>query len=477
MQGLDYAVMAIYGAVVLGIGIWANRRQKNAEDYFLGGRKMRWWAVGISLVATSFSSASLIGGTGVGYAIGVDWIQLQIGDLVALLIVMAFFLPYFAAQPITTAYEWLERRFGRRARVLGSVLFLAQTAVRASFLVYGPALALQAVLGWSIEMSIVVSATAAILYSACGGIAAVVWTDCIQFGVILVAVIATLGVVAGDVPGGARAILDYADEHGRLNAVTVEFNPKSNFNLVGALVPYMVLALSLFGTGQQAVQRFLSCPDLRSARKAALTGWFAGSLALGICLLLGVAIHAWENLAPAGAAFEIDKGDKVLPAFLVQRMPAGLAGLMLSAIFAASMSSLDSAVHSMSTSFMVDIVRRDSLRLARICTVVIGFIATLGALVAAESETTLLQTMVAWLGLFAGPLLGLFLLGMLSARVRERAALIAVVLGLLYAFGLYAFKAVLPFHPLWLAPLSCAVTLGAGFAMTFPQAFRRSVAT
>ena len=234
------------------------------------------------------------------------------------------------------------------------------------------------------------------------------------------AVIATLGVVVGDVPGGLGAIIDFASKEGRLDPVSFEFNPRSIFNLTGSLVPYMVLALSLFGTGQQSVQRFLACADLSSARKAALTGWFAGTIALGTCLLLGVAIHAWTHLAPVAAEFHVDKGDKVLPAFLVQRMPAGLAGLMLAAIFAASMSSLDSAIHSMSTCFLVDIARRKNLRLARLCTVVIGIIATVGALAAAEAETTLLQTMVTWLGIFAGPLLGLFLIGMTTRKPAEK---------------------------------------------------------
>ena len=464
MQTADVVVMVLYGAVVIGIGVWANRRQKNSDDYFLGGRNLKWWAVGISLIATSFSSASLIGGTGFGYSNGLGYLQWQIGDLIAILIVCAVFLPFFAAQPITTAYEWLEKRFGRRARVVGSLLFLAQTAVRASVLVYGPALAIQAVLGWSVESSIVLSAAAAIAYSAFGGIAAVVWTDCIQFAVILFAVIAALFMVGSDVPGGFGAIVDHAKEHERLQAVNFEMNPKSPFNLLASVVPYMFLALSLFGTGQQAVQRFLSCSDLKSARRAALTGWLAGTIALAITLTLGVAIFAWQELAPAAGEFALDKGDEVLPKFLVARMPAGLAGLMLAAIFAASMSSLDSAVHSMSTSFLVDIVRRRDLRLARIATVVIGVIATFGALAAARSESGLLVTMASWLAYFAGPMLGLFLLGMLT-KVRESDALIGVAAGALLVLVLAWFRTELPFHRLWLCPIATVATLATGISV------------
>jgi len=461
MQAADVVVMVLYGAVVLGIGAWANRRQKDSEDYFLGGRRMRWWAVGISLVATSFSSASLIGGTGFGYSHGLGYLQWQIGDLLALLIVCALFLPFFAAQPITTAYEWLERRFGRAARLAGSLLFLAQTAVRASILVYGPALAIRAVLGWSVEASILLSAAAAVAYSAFGGIAAVIWTDCIQFGVIVVAVVGALYLVGGDVPGGFGAIWEHAEDYDRLTAVSLEADAMSPFNLWASLGAYMFLALSLFGTGQQAVQRFLSCEDLKSARRAAITGWLAGTIALTVTLVLGVAIHAWASLAPAAEGFALETGDEVLPVFLVQRMPAGLAGLLLAAIFAASMSSLDSAVHSMSTSFLVDVLGRRDLRVARVGTVVVGAIATLGALLAARSETGLLVTMATWLGVFAGPMLGLFLLGMLT-KATERQALLGVGAGALYAVTLGALRNALPMHVLWICPLTALLTFCVG---------------
>jgi SSS family solute:Na+ symporter len=480
LAALDWIVMALYGAVVIAIGWVANRRQKDSEDYFLGGRRLRWWVVGISLIATSFSSASLIGGTGFGYATGMRWLQLQIGDLVAIIVVCLVFLPFFSSLGLTTAYEYLERRFGVVARSVASLLFIVQTLLRSAVLIYGPALALSSILGWRVETAIVVAAAAAIAYSTFGGIAAVVWTDLIQFAVILFAVGYCLLLVAGDVPGGFGAVLDHADSRGALEVVTLEADRGTPFNLLGALVPYAVLAMSLFGTGQQAVQRFLSCRDLRSARAAAVTGWTAGTIALGVTLFLGVCIGAWAALAPGATSMEGIKADEVLPRFIGTRLPAGVAGLMLAAIFAASMSSLDSAIHSMSTASIVDFFRRFSkrppdprteLRFAREMTLLFGLIATHGALLAARTETTLLETLVTWLGYFAGPLLGLFALGMLTKRANEFGALvgtfvaIAFVLGLAWAWtGPESGTPYKPwgFHRLWFAPFSCALTFGLG---------------
>jgi SSS family solute:Na+ symporter len=482
MAPLDWIVVATYAGLVLGVGWWANRRQREPEDYLLGGRRLRWWLVGISLVATSFSAASLLGGTAFGYTTGLRWLQLQIGDLLALLVVMAVFLPFFSGLRLTTAYEYLERRFGGRARSVAALLFLAQTVLRASVLVYGAALVLSEMLGWSVEAAILTAAGIAVLYSAFGGLGAVVWTDLVQMIVVLLSVGGCLWIVAGDVPGGIPALLGHARASGRLEAVSLELEPSTPFNLLGSLVPYAVFATSLFGAGQQAVQRFLSVRDVSEARRAALTGWAVGTLALGTCLTLGVALAGWVDLAPDAEGFELEKGDRLLPKFAVERLPAGLTGLLLAAVLAASMSSLDSAVHSMSTVLLVDGIRRvvagslspsRELLLARLGTAGFGVLAIGGAfLAAAKGEATLLETLVTWLGWFAGPLLGLFLLGLLSRRVDEPGALIGLgtafvgIVAVVLAGGPRDWG----FHPLWLAPASCLVTVEVALLVSLVRA-------
>lgn len=472
LDPLDWVVVALYGAVVVAIGAWANRRQKNTEDYFLGGRRMRWWAVGISLIATSFSSVALIGFTGYGFAKGMDYLQLQIGDLVAILLACAVFLPFFARLRLTTAYEYLERRFGVGARTVASALFIGQTLLRTGVLVLGPALALSAVTDLGLEVAIVLSGVAALLYSAAGGITAVVWTDMIQLAVVVVGVVICLGIVFGDVPGGASAVWDHAAAAGKLEVVSLEPSLGTVFSLWGALLAYGVLALGIAGTNQQAVQRYMSCTDLRSAKRAALLGWAIGFVAVALTLFLGVSLSAWSALAEGGAVLE-GANDKVLPLFILHRLPAGLSGLLVAAIFAASMSSMDSAIHSMSTATLVDFVRRfrkrtlmpaAELRFARLLTAAFGVVSIGLALLAARGERGLVDTLITWLGYFAGPLLGLFALGVLTRRVGEAGALIGTSAGagLVVAAVLLDLPAAWGFHPLWLAPVALLVTIGVG---------------
>jgi SSS family solute:Na+ symporter len=475
LAALDWVVMVGYGASMLAIGWIASRRQKTSEDFFLGGRNMPWWAAGVSIIAASFSGISLISLTGFASeeGQGMRWLQLQLGDLLGLAVVMVLFLPFFARLRITTAYEYLEHRFGVVARTIASALFIGQTVARAALLVYAPALAASTVLGWPVHWAILVTTAAAIVYSSSGGLLAVVWADFVQMAVALFAVSYCLLLVAGDVPGGFPAILEHARAQGQLDPVTVSADPGTPLNLLGALVPYAIFACSLFGTGQQAVQRFLACKDLRSARRAAVSAWVIGAVAVSLTLLLGVCLGAWIDLVPGGSA--LPKGDRVLPAFIGTRLPAGVAGLLLAAVLGASMSSLDSPIHSTSTAFLVDFVRRFArhppgqraeLLWARLATVAFGLAATLCAFYAAGRDEGILQTLVTWLGYFAGPLLGLFLLGMLSRRANEKGALAGVgcaFIGLAAAL-LFGGKKPLGFHPLWLAPASAALTVAAGRA-------------
>ncbi len=478
LAALDWTLLAAYGAVVIGIGAWANRRQKSAEDYTLGGRRMAWWAVGVSLIATSFSSAALIGGTGFGFQRGMSYLSLQMGDLLAIAGACVLFIPFFSRLRLTTAYEYLERRFGVVARCVASALFIAQTVLRAGILVYGPALALSVILGWDVEVAIVVTGAAAVVYSATGGLAAVVWTDLIQFTVVVVGVTASVLLLGGDVPGGLGAVLERASAEGHLRVVEPGYALGTPFNALGALVAYGTLAFSIAATNQQAVQRYLSCKDGRAATKAALLGWGIGFVAVALTLFLGACLSVWvESAGDAGAAVaaavEQNGGDAALPAFIVQRLPAGLSGLLVAAIFSASMSSMDSAIHSMSTATLVDFVRRFSrrprsdaqdLRLARLLTVVFGVVATVAGVVAAAEDSLLLDLLIRWLGYFAGPLLGLFLLAALSRRANEKGALVGVAVagaGVIFAAN-FEWPAWCGHHPLWLAPLSCAVTCVVG---------------
>jgi len=407
MAFLDWLVIAIYGAAVVGIGAAANRKQTKADDYYLGGRNLPWWAVGISILATSFSAATLITYPGAAAQSGFALLQLQVGDLIGFGIAAVILIPVFRGAGLTTAYEYLGRRFGPTGRSIGALVFVLQTLVRIGVLVFGPALVLQELLGWSLLTSIGVTGAVAIAYSALGGIAAVVWTDAIQFAVVLIGVVAALVIIAGDLPDGFASI--FATDAAKTPVVDLAQRAGQAYSWQWTLLAYGTLALGVAGTNQQAVQRYLSCRDVGDARRAAMTGWGIGLVAVAVTLLLGVGLGAWF-----GHAERELKPDRMLATFVAERLPAGLVGLFVVAIFAAAMSSIDSAIHAMSTVTIVDGLKRwrpealgRELRVARLLTVEFGLLGIGAAFAIAGSQTTLLDTLWRWLGYFPGPIVGL----------------------------------------------------------------------
>jgi solute:Na+ symporter, SSS family len=445
MQNLDLvdlAVVAFYGLIVVGLGVWAGRRQSSVESYFLAGRNLPWPLVGASILATAFSAASLLGAPGEAFSHGMLWLQLQVGDLLAIGVVIALFVPALRGRRLTTAYEFLEERFDHRLRLAASILFQGQVLLRTGILVYGPALALATLVGMELRWAIVLVGVVAMFYTVLGGITAVVWTDALQLVVIVVGLLLCILRISQGVEGGLAQAWSTAAEAGRLRVVDPSQSWHSVRSVAGAVLGYGLLSLSVAGTNQQPVQRYLTCRSVRDAQLAAFTGWSVGFLVTGLTLTLGVLLFAFYR--QSGAALPTDLApDAVFPHFIAHELPPGVVGLLVAAIFAAAMSSLDSALNSLATASVHDIVGRyrpralepqAQLRLARALTLGWGVLA-IGAALYVAGQGTLLALAVRYMGYFAGPMLGLFLLALLAPRVSSSAALAGVTLAFTAVLG------------------------------------------
>lgn len=430
MHPLDALVLILYGSVVVGLGAWAQRRQSGTRDFFLGGRDLPWALVGASILATAFSAASLLGGPGEAQSHGLLWLQLQLGDLLAILVVIWLFVPALRGRDLTTAYEYLEHRFDGRVRLCASLLFQGQVLFRAGVLVYGPALALATLTGLDVSAAILLVGVVATTYTVLGGITAVVWTDVLQLVVVVAGLLLCAFFVARDLTGGIAEAFSVAAEAGRLRIVDPAQSWLSVRSLPGAVIGYGLLSLSVAGTNQQPVQRYLSCRSVSEARRAAFLGWGVGLLVTLLTLLVGILLFAYYTRFPSSAVDGLTP-DAIFPHFVGERLPPGVTGLILAAIFAAAMSSLDSALNSLATASVADVYARfvrpgaedrHYLRTARGFTVLWGVLGTAAGLYVA-GQGTLLALAVRWMGYFAGPMLGLFLLGLLVPRVRAGAAL------------------------------------------------------
>lgn len=490
MHFADWIVLGLYIAAIVAIGVWANRRQTDTEAYFLGNRSMPWWAAGLSIIATSFSAASILGVPGYAYAADMWYLQYTIGDILAAVIVVLLFIPFFhKVKGLTTAYEYLEARFDLKTRLLGSSLFSLTVLLRAGTLLYGAALLFSAVVPTNLipglngmEEAVVIFGVVAIIYTVLGGISAVIWTDVIQFAIMSLGVIASMWVVVAGTPGGWGVAFAEADALGKLDIVKTE-EPLGGQGLLTAIFGYGLLALSLFGTNQQPVQRYMTVEKPRDAQRALLLGVAAGAIGVVLSLLLGVFLFVFYEHFP-GLLPDDFTPDQVMPHFVETQVPPIVTGALVAAVFAAAMSSLDSALNSLAAALTVDwfarfkrdLTESTRLRFAKIVVVSAGVLGIAIGIYSSRTEALLLDLILSFMGYFAGGLLGLFLLGMVTKRANGTGAFVGAIIGTLVVltiteneFPLPRLNQALGFEPIpfiWSTAIGLAITMIVGYLLS-----------
>ncbi|MDP6547113.1 MAG: sodium:solute symporter [Phycisphaerae bacterium] len=435
---LNWTVLGGYLLAILLMGLYFSRREKSTDDFFLAGRRIPWWAAGLSIIGTGLSALTFMGVPGKAYA--GNWLHFT-GNLVPILIVpivIFFYLPFYRRLNVTTAYEYLEKRFNLAARLIGGLLYICFQFLRMAVILYLPALALNTVAGLNIYACILAMGILCTAYTILGGVEAVIWTDVLQVVVLMGAAIVCLAIIAGEVDGGFGAIISKGMAEEKFKAASFTWDP-------GAGALWLFIVWRFFGdfmpntADQGIIQRYLTVPNLKSARRAA---WVGGLSVIPVSLLffsLGTALWAFyqsrPELLPKGL-----QNDQILPLFMVQQMPAGIAGLAIAGLFAAAMSSIDSSMNSVSAVVTTDAYRRfrpqaderSCLVLARWVTGITGLVGTAAALVIAsyahqiQSMWEFFLYLLAWLG---SPLAGMFVLGIFTRRANGLGACLGVAVG------------------------------------------------
>ena len=443
----DKLVLLFYLAIMLGVGIYFARRNNSTEDFFLAGRKIPWWAAGISIFGTQLSAITFMAIPATAF--GSDWRRFA-GSLMAMpvfLIVIYFYLPLFRRLKITTAYEYLEQRFSLTIRLLASGLFILFQIGRMGIVLLLPAIALSAVTQMPTHICIAMMGVLATLYTAMGGISAVIWTDVLQVFVLVGGALACL-IIAVHGAGGVDAAWTTAIDANKLMIFEWSSSPTEMVAWV-LIIGFFFTNLVPYTTDQTIIQRYLTTPDEKQAARGM---WLNLAITIPTGLLffgLGTARYAYYQANPAKLASLPAKEDQLVPWFVVQTLPDGIAGLVIAGIFAAAMSSLDSSINSVTTAVINDFIVRlkpkfkapnetgtsaltsaDPMRLARILTLVFGAIGTLAALLLASFEIKyLFDFFQKVIGLFGGALSGVFLLAVFCKRCDGVGALAGLLVG------------------------------------------------
>jgi SSS family transporter len=473
IHAIDVAIVIGYLVVVLCLGIWVGRGQKDTLDYFLGDRSLPTWTVLLSIVATETSTVTFLSIPAFAFAEGGDmrFLQITFGYIVGRLLVVWVLLPLYFQGEAFTAYEVLQRRFGAASRRATSLLFLVTRNLSDALRLFLTALALQLALGLSLPTCIVVMGAITIFYTFIGGVKSVVWNDCLQFFIYILGAVLALMTIIHELPGGWEQIAHFGEEFSKFRVFDFELSlTKSTMTFWAGLVGGMFLTAATHGTDQLMVQRYLTARSQRSAAWALTLSGLVVCAQFALFLLIGVALACFYTEYPPEVPFGPKDGDKVFSHFIVNHMPRGLVGFTLSAIFAAAMSTLSGSLNSSSTALINDIYLpltktdpspQQQLWVSRIATVFFGVLQVCIALASyylGTNENTV-NSVLKIAGFALGPLLGLYFLAVFAPRVKQREALLGFGLGVAALTGI-AFGTAL-YWP-WYAGVGAAITFLAG---------------
>lgn len=297
MSPLDWTVLGTYLVAIVGFGIFMGRGNKKIDDFFLAGREMRWWAVGLSVMATQISAITFIGTTGQAYTDGMRFLVVYFALPFAMVILCVTLVPFFYRAGVFTAYEYLERRFDSRTRTLTSLLFLLSRGLSVGVTLYAPSLVLSAILGWSESATILLMGGSTIAYVVYGGNKSVIWTDVVQMAIIWLGIFLCFGVAIRQLPEGygLRDALALAQTTGRLRVIDPSPSLTTPYTLWSGLIGALFLMLAYFGCDQSQVQRYLSGSSLKQSRLSLLFNAFLKVPMQFLILLTGVLVFVFYH--------------------------------------------------------------------------------------------------------------------------------------------------------------------------------------
>ena len=436
--GLNWIVLVLYLVAMLGLGVYFMRRESGSDDFFRGGGRVPWWAAGISIYATMLSAITYMTIPAKAYATNWTYYPMLVCILLVSWPVVKFYLPYFRKLDITSAYEYLELRFNAFTRLMASSLFIIFMVARMALVLYLPSLALTAVTGIDIYICIILMGVITIIYCTMGGVEAVIWGDVIQGCILVGGAFFAAWYLWGNTEGGFSGAWQLAIDNEKLRIFDWSWDYRRVTFWVAILGGGIANNLISYTSDQTVIQRYLTTKDVASAKQGI---WMNGLMSVFISVVfyvIGTGLYTFFKTHPAELDFTMAKGDAIFPFFMMSQMPQGIAGLLIAAIFAATMSTISANINSVSTAFSIDFWKRfrpqttdkEMLRVARFTCVIAGFVGVgIAILMATWNIMSLLDYFNTILGLLTSGLGGLFFMGLFMKRVNGINALIGFVVG------------------------------------------------
>jgi SSS family solute:Na+ symporter len=464
LDRLDLAIIALYLIGITLFGLRFRKRQRSLRDYFLAGRDIPWWAISLSIVAAETSTLTIISIPGLAYDTNLTFLQVVMGYLAGRIIISFVLLPHYFRGDLYTAYELIERRFGRGLRSLTAGLFLLTRAAAEGVRVYAVSIVVSIALGTGEVASIAIITVLTLIYTFEGGLAAVIWTDVVQTAIYVGGTLVGLVTILHLVPGGWTAIHAAAASAGKLQVFDFRPNFWLPYTFWAGILGGTAFITASHGTDQLIVQRLLAARGQKQSAMALLSSGIAIFFQFALFLIVGIMLWAFYRVPSA----HFGKPDRIYPTFIVSQMPHGISGLLIAAILAAAMSNLSAALNSLSSSTVMDffmrfrphIDERAQMRLSRLATFCWAMVLFGLALLALQKVGRVVEVGLQIASVAYGALLGVFLLGVLTRRANQWSAMVGMLFG--FSTELYLWRMQVPWT--WWVISGTTVTFAVGYA-------------
>jgi len=479
---LDIIILIAYIAGITYFGIRIAGKQLSTKDYFLGGKKIPWWAVCFAIVATETSTLTFISIPGVAYMTNLNFLQLTLGYFIGRVVVAYVILPSYFRGEISTAYSFLSNRFGTTMKNLASGVFmltrlaadgvrLFATAIPLAIILRGTMLGDTIPTEWIYISSICIIAVVSFSYTYVGGLRAVVWMDVVQLFIYIGGAIAAIIIVTGDIGGGISAAVSRAAEAGKYEIFNFSFEGglsgffSTPYTLIASILGGAFLSMASHGVDQLIVQRLLATGSLPKSRRALILTGGIIIFQFALFLFLGTLLYVFYGGVDMPS-------DEIFPLFIIQEMPSGLSGLIIAALFAAAMSTLSSSITALASATMYDylipywkgINADNEVAVSRFITMVWTFLLVGSAIVFMQSPQTVVELALSIASFTYGGLLGTFFLGVLFTKPQLRHAVPAFIAGILVMVYVILFTSI---AWTWYTIIGSAVTVGVGLLHTY----------
>jgi len=484
-MGFTYLDLLILVAYIVGItyfGIRVAGKQKTTKDYFLGGKKIPWWAVCFAIVAAETSTLTVISVPGLAYLTNLNFLQIAIGYLIGRIVVSFVILPAYFRGELGTAYTYLHTRFGAKMKNIASGTFMLTRLAADGVRLFATAIPLAVILRGTViaeslsptniyVLSIAIIALVALTYTFIGGIRSVIWIDVIQMCIYIGGAIAAIIIVVGLIPGGLTAAVSEAFRAGKLQFFN--FAPEGGlgaffqtpYTFLGGLIGGAFLSMASHGIDQLIVQRLLTTGSVKSSRKALIGTGIIVIFQFAIFLFLGSLLYVYYG----GASIT---PDEVFPTFIVQEMPTGLSGLIIAGLFAAAMSTLAGSISSLTSATVYDYLipyskwftEDNQVKISRIFIVIWSILLACSALLFMRSPQAVVELALSIASFTYGGLLGTFFLGVLFTRTKQIHAIPAFFTGILVMIYVILFTSI---AWTWYTIIGTTVTVSMGLLLSY----------